>query len=138
MLPHEYEWEVAARYAGDGKTDERVYPWGSAPISAEYANYDDTGLGQTSAVGIFPTGHQPELNLYDLSGNVWEWCRNKYGDPQDERVDDSSATRTLRGGSWFVSSIYARVTFRYQSLPNFRNLDNCLGFRCVVRRPPSQ
>ena len=33
--------------------------------------------------------------------------------------------------------IYARVTFRYQSLLNFRNLDNCLGFRCVVRRPPS-
>ena len=51
------------RCAGDGQTDERVYPWGAA-VSAEYANYDDTGLGQTSAVGIFPQVFQPqELSL---------------------------------------------------------------------------
>lgn len=136
VLPHEYEWEVAARYAGKGRTDRRAYPWGRDAISAEYANYYDTGLGQTSAVCIFPAGRQSELNLYDLSGNVWEWCRNKYEDPRDEQVDQSGARRTLRGGSWYDGSTDCRVACRPRNRPNNRNTDN--GVRCLVHRPLSQ
>jgi formylglycine-generating enzyme required for sulfatase activity len=135
VLPHEYEWEVAARYAGDGQTDRRAYPWGSDEISAEYANYNETSVGQTTAVGIFPMGRQPVLGLYDLSGNVWEWCRNKYDNPKDEQVDHSGASRTLRGGSWYNTSNGCRAAYRYRNYPYNRDTGN--GFRVCVRRPPS-
>lgn len=134
-LPTEFEWEVAARYAGNGRTDRRVYPWGSDKISAEYANYNETSLRATSAVGQFPRGRQPELDLYDMSGNVWEWCRNKYSDPYDEQVDQSGDSRTLRGGSWVVDDRGCSAACRDLDLPYTRNAD--LGFRLVVRRPPS-
>ncbi|MCP5097209.1 MAG: SUMF1/EgtB/PvdO family nonheme iron enzyme, partial [Chloroflexi bacterium] len=91
-LPHEHEWEVAARHP-----DGRFYPWGNA-FDAGKANTDETGLNQTTAVGIFADGVNPALNLYDLSGNVWEWCCNKYKNPDDVSVDQSGDMRTLRGG----------------------------------------
>jgi formylglycine-generating enzyme required for sulfatase activity len=93
-LPHEYEWEAAARYP-----DGRFYPWG-ADFDPEKANTDEGKIGGTTAVGIYPAGRQPQLDLYDLSGNVWEWCRNKYGKPDDDRVDAGGDGRALRGGSW--------------------------------------
>lgn len=135
-LPHEYEWEVAARYAGNERCDRRLYPWGSDDISAEYANYDQTKLSQTSAVGLFPAGRQSELDLYDMSGNVWEWCRNKYDDPQDEQVDQSNTSRTLRGGSWADYVDSCRAASRHDYGPNPRNR-YLFGFRVCVRRPTS-
>ncbi len=98
-LPHEFEWEVAVRYAGNGRVDNRIYPWGDE-ITPQHANYDETSLKETSDVGRFPAGRQPVLDLYDMSGNVWEWCRNKYRKPEDTRVDESGDSRALRGGSW--------------------------------------
>jgi len=135
VLPHEYEWEVAARYAGDGKTDRRVYPWGGDEITPEHANYDETGLGETSAVGLFPRGMQPVLGLYDLSGNVWEYCRNKYDNPADEAVDSSGARRTLRGGSWFDNRGSVRAAYRDFG---FWRRGVFFGFRVAARRPPSR
>ena len=133
-LPHEYEWEVAARYAGDGQYDKRSYPWGGERITPEHANYDATGLGETSAVGLFPAGRQPELDLDDLSGNVWEWCRNKYKNPEETAVDDSGDSRALRGGSWsYDQGARARRPATTYN-PHHRN-DTC-GFR-LVRRLPS-
>ncbi len=102
MLPHEYEWEVAARWAGD-KTDNRSYPWGSE-FDSEKANTNEGGIGQTTAVGLYPAGKQSELNLYDLSGNVWEWCRNTYENPDDDQNDSSDKRRVLRGGAWLYNS----------------------------------
>lgn len=134
-LPHEYEWEVAARYAGNGQCDGRTYPWGNEAITPSHANYDNTGLGETSAVGIFPAGQQPELHLYDLSGNVWEWCRNKYRNTDDTAVDESGDARILRGGSWAINPDLARAAFRLGSNPHTRYANH--GFRVVVRRPPS-
>jgi hypothetical protein len=55
-LPHEYEWEAAARYP-----DGRFYPWGN-DFDAEKANIDESGIGQTSAVGMYPSGRNPKLN----------------------------------------------------------------------------
>ncbi|MCP4362687.1 MAG: formylglycine-generating enzyme family protein, partial [Chloroflexi bacterium] len=128
MLPHEYEWEVAARYP-----DGRAYPWGNA-FDKEKANTDEGGVGQTTAVGIYPTGKNPALELYDLNGNVWEWCRNTY-DPDDEGVDSSGARRVLRGGSWYGYRPDARAAYRGVDHPNGRS--NHVGCRVAVRRSPS-
>jgi len=130
-LPHEYEWEVAAR-----RPDNRPYPWGES-FDPGKANTGESGLGQTTAVGMFPGGANPALGLFDLSGNVWEWCRNKYGDPDGlDAMTVTGATRTLRGGSWIDYHDYARAASRGSSSPFARNHDS--GFRVVVRCPPSQ
>ncbi|MCP4428154.1 MAG: formylglycine-generating enzyme family protein, partial [Chloroflexi bacterium] len=89
-----------------------------------------------TAVGLYPSGRSKELELYDLSGNVWEWQRNKYENPGDEQIDDSNARRVLRGGSWSYSQGYARAASRNGNFPGARYGD--FGFRVVVvRRPPS-
>ena len=131
LLPHEYEWEAAARWAGK-KTDNRAYPWGMQ-FDTENANTDEGGVGQTTAVALYPAGRQPELGLHDMSGNVWEWCRNKYNYPDDEHLD--SDVRVVRGGSWASGQYHARAADRLSSTPDYRF--NGIGFRDVVRRPPS-
>ncbi|MBE7528289.1 MAG: SUMF1/EgtB/PvdO family nonheme iron enzyme [Chloroflexi bacterium] len=129
QLPHEYEWEVAARYPHG-----RAYPWGD-DFDAEKANTIESRLNSTTVVGLYPSGRNAALNLYDLSGNVWEWCGNKDDDPQDEAVDGSGNRRVLRGGSWLYYQDLARAAYRDFSPPVNRN--DFVGFRVVVRRPPS-
>ncbi|MCP4428766.1 MAG: SUMF1/EgtB/PvdO family nonheme iron enzyme, partial [Chloroflexi bacterium] len=135
-LPHEYEWEAAARW--DGKeVDGRFYPWGNQFDSTKANTDEGDNVGQTTAVGLYPSGRSKELELYDLSGNVWEWQRNKYENPGDEQIDDSNARRVLRGGSWDNDRSSARAAYRSYYFPDYRFYD--LGFRVVVvRRPPSQ
>ena len=133
-LPHEYEWEVAARYPGS-----RFYPWGR-DFDADKANIARE-IGQTTAVGMYPNGRNAALDLYDLSGNVWEWCRNEYKKPDDEwvgkdPVDRSDEARVVRGGSWGNYQDYARAASRFYLRPALRV--NNRGFRVVARRPPSQ
>ncbi|MCP4426005.1 MAG: SUMF1/EgtB/PvdO family nonheme iron enzyme [Chloroflexi bacterium] len=132
-LPHEYEWEVAARWNGKG-TDGRLYPW-QGDFDANKANtYGGKRIEQTTAVGIYPSGKNVALELYDLSGNVWEWCVNEYDKPEETAVDNSR--RVLRGGSWSGDQGHARAASRYNSFPDSRS--NGFGFRVVVvRRPPS-
>ena len=133
-LPHEYEWEVAARWP-----DGRFYPWGNE-FDSDKANAREGKIGQTTAVGLYPSGKNAALELYDLSGNVWEWCRNRYEEPQSdmdpERVDMGRDTRVLRGGSWGNDRDGARAAFRFSSIFAF----DFNGFRVVlvVVRPPSQ
>ncbi|MCP5191422.1 MAG: SUMF1/EgtB/PvdO family nonheme iron enzyme, partial [Pseudomonadales bacterium] len=114
-LPHEYEWEVAARWPNSDAAD-RLYPWGPE-FDAAKANTDEGGIGQTTAVGIYLAGRNAALGLYDLSGNVWEWCRNKDDNPDDEAVDGSDAWRVLRGGSWLSSAGLARAASRAYDAP---------------------
>ena len=83
---------------------------------------------------MYPDGQNQALDLYDLSGNVWEWCRNKFEKPDDADVDASGERRVLRGGSWLNNQYNARAAFRDYLLPSGRN--NNVGFR-VVCRPPS-
>ncbi|NIO69120.1 MAG: SUMF1/EgtB/PvdO family nonheme iron enzyme, partial [Anaerolineae bacterium] len=96
-LPTEAQWEKAAR--GE---DGRIFPWGDE-FDATKCNMEDTGIGTTSAVGVFPAGESP-YGVLDLSGNVWEWCRTKwrgsYEKPSDESLE-GDVPRVLRGGAFY-------------------------------------
>ncbi len=130
-LPHEYEWEVAARWP-----DNRFYPWGNKFDAAKANISEGNNVGEPTAVGLYPHGANSKLNLYDLSGNVWEWCRNKFKTPDDEGVDGSDDWRVLRGGSFYGLANLARAAYRSYFVPGSRYYD--FGFRLVVvRRSPS-
>lgn len=121
-LPKETEWEKAAR-----GTDGREYPYGD---EFDESKGNVTRIAQTSAVGIFPAGVSP-YGVLDMSGNVWEWCQNKY-----RRFDlDRNAWRVLRGGAWSYFWFNARCVSRFDSRPTFRS--SSFGFRVVCGRPPS-
>jgi GTPase SAR1 family protein len=122
-LPTEYEWEKAAR----GKTDW-AYPY-SDEFDANKGNTSETGIGQTSAVGIFPDGASP-YGVLDMSGNVWEWCLTDYENPaKDASLETirSNSSRVLRGGGWALANNYARSAYRFcdQALDR----DGFSGFR---------
>ncbi len=121
-LPREAEWEQAARWDGK-KADDRSYPWGACDEKelARHCNCHQTGIGHTSAVGLFPSG-DAKCGAADMAGNVWEWCENWY----DEKAKTS---RVVRGGSWFLSPGRLRSAFRFGNAPV--NRVRSLGFRCV-------
>lgn len=112
-LPLEAEWELAARHP-----DGRSFPWGWSYVPG-LANIDETYLGElcgpyaqrrTTAVGIYEGGRS-ELGIYDLCGNVWEWCISKwdvvYHFPETV-LPISLDHRGVRGGSWYNSVAFAR------------------------------
>jgi formylglycine-generating enzyme required for sulfatase activity len=126
-LPTEAEWEFAAR----GSTQSNGYKFAGSSNVADVAVYTEDSGGETKPVG---TKRPNELGIYDMSGNVWEWCSDWKGDysgsaERDPKGPTSGMARVLRGGSFGDFVNYCRVAFRYGNVPNYRS--DYLGFRCV-------
>lgn len=113
-LPTEWEWQQVAT-GGDAKN---VYPWGP-DWDAARCNSAESLLSRTTAVGIYPQGVSP-WGALDMSGNVWQWCLNKYENPADPRairIDKSKDPRGMRGGPWFFGPNF-RSAVRYGCVPD--------------------
>jgi formylglycine-generating enzyme required for sulfatase activity len=129
-LPTEAEWEFAARYSPEAT--EAIYAGGDNP--ARVAWYFENSGGQTHPVGE----KQPNpLGLYDMSGNVWEWCWDWSGEYSSQHETNpmgpaSGSTRVIRGGSWYSSATFVRVAFRQQHPAN--GASRYIGFRLVRSR----
>ncbi len=133
-LPTEAEWEYACR-AG---TTTRFY-WGDDPKETEIDDYAWYG-GNNSPYGTKEVGQKlPNAwGLYDMSGNVYEWCQDWYGDyPSGPIVDptgqQSGSSRVLRGGYWYYYLQYCRSAFRYYYSPDFRH--SGIGVRLLRSSP---
>jgi len=113
-LPREAEWEYAAR-----GTTGWTWPWGN-DWDPSLANTSEGGVGEPTAVGMYPGGKSP-FEVFDMAGNVWEWCEDRY--PPD-------LSNNLRGGSWSYSADFARCACRGDGAPVFGG--GHFGFRCVV------
>lgn len=127
-LPTEAEWEYAAR--GGKKSTSAKYS-GSSSIN-NVAWYDGNSGNQTHPVGKLRPN---ELGIYDMSGNVSEWCLDWYGfyssaSQTDPMGPSSSSIRGLRGGNLFGNAESCRVSNRYNNAPGTRNFS--IGFRVVL------
>jgi formylglycine-generating enzyme required for sulfatase activity len=123
-LPYEAEWEYACR-AGTST----AYSFGDE-ITPKDANYDGDSI---KAVGSYRPN---DFGVYDMHGNVWEWCEDWYGSLQDGEVTDPKGpatgyNRVVRGGS-FVNTKRARSSNRCYDSPTLRSLYE--GFR-LARNP---
>jgi formylglycine-generating enzyme required for sulfatase activity len=154
-LPTEAEWEKAARGGLSGKR----FPWGSDTISHAEANYLATGFYPYDLSGVAGVrGYHPSYmagypstspvgsfaangyGLYDMTGNVWEWCWDWYGESTyvsgaiDPRGAASGTVRVRRGGSWYNYAINCRAALRRNDPPGYA--DNGFGLRLVRSSVP--
>ncbi|MBQ8285782.1 MAG: formylglycine-generating enzyme family protein [Thermoguttaceae bacterium] len=137
-LPTEAEWEYACRAGtttpyfwgsrlnGDKANCDGRYPYGTS-TTGEY-------LDRTTAVGSYDAN---AWGLYDMHGNVWEWCADWYGaygsgSQTDPTGPKSGSLRVLRGGSWYLDAEYSRSACRGYCGPTYRF--NYNGFRLVLGR----
>jgi hypothetical protein len=128
-LPTETEWEFAAR----GGANSNGYTYSGSNTVGDVAWYVDNSAYTTHTVG---TKAANELGLYDMSGNVWEWCWDWYGDyPTSAQTDYTGAVsglyRVERGGCWASDAYNCSMAKRSINSPYF--LSGAIGFR-VVRR----
>lgn len=143
QLPTEAQWEYAARAGTEG-----LFYWGDGEPQMNCAdettkkeinfNYWWKGYGSgyvyTSSVGSF----QPNaFGLYDMLGNVWEWCEDEFDEKKYEKgfvsepeESDSDKLRVIRGGSWFNDPVGCRVSGRSRDFPGSRDTDR--GFRLII------
>lgn len=128
-LPTEAEWEYAAR----GGNKSKGYKYSGSDNYDEVAWYDGNSKCKIQPVG---TKKPNELGIYDMSGNVWEWCQDVYGDYSELRQfnptgSKSGTDRVYRGGSCERGSWYCRIIDRNGKKPNYPTIKNG-GFRLVL------
>ena len=135
-LPTEAEWEFAAR--GGVKSSGTVYSGSDNldEVAWYYNNSYAVGSGSPDyGTHVVSSKHGNELGLYDMTGNVFEWCSDWYG-PYNEEAQvnpvgpDNGVRRVTRGGSWFSVPRDSRVTFRGNESPTSRSYS--LGFRLAL------
>ncbi len=128
-LPTEAEWEYAAR--GGAKNNENLRFSGSNTI-------DEVAWYLSNTESKQPVGRKKpnSLGLYDMSGNVWEWCSDWYHDEYFQVASkinplgpDYGTEKVVRGGSWFSNDVFCGIARRYKLKPDYR--DTNFGFRCV-------
>ncbi|MEO0970858.1 MAG: formylglycine-generating enzyme family protein, partial [Cyanobacteria bacterium J06639_18] len=140
-LPSEAEWEYACR----ARTSSPFY-FGDT-ITTNLANYDGNSTysngpkgkyrQETTEVGSFPPN---AFGLYDMHGNIWEWCEDtrheRYnGAPNtgsawvENDSENDNRSRVLRGGSWYINPIFCRSAYRFDRSPATMEYD--IGFRVV-------
>ena len=125
-LPTEAEWEYAAR----GGKKSLGYKYSGSDIAGVVARYEDN----SSSTHDVKTKQANELGIYDMSGNVWEWCQDWYGNYSGSSQTNptgptSGSRRVRRGGSWYYSgsAYHCRVSYRGNYSPGSSNYD--LGLR---------
>ena len=116
-LPTEAEWEYAAR--GGKYSKDYVYKYSGSKNADEVAWYSYNSRGETHPV---KTKKANKLGLYDMSGNVWEWCNDWYGSYQsNSQINPTGPSkgerRVLRGGSWNYGDRIVRVSNRGSNTP---------------------
>lgn len=129
-LPTEAQWEYAAK--GGRLSKGYMYSGGDDPNMVSW--YEENSDGETHASG---TREPNELGLYDMSGNVYEWCADwydkdyyKHGVYMNPRGPLSGKYKVLRGGSWVSGEYIIRCTYRHEDLPVSVGEYN-YGFRCI-------
>ena len=127
-LPTEAEWEYAAK---GGNKNFLTYLYSGSNSAGAVAWYDGNSGSTTHPVG---TKAPNDLGLYDMSGNVWEWCWDWYGNYSGGEQTNptgavSGADRVMRGGSWDADARRLRSAYRSSSTPTNRYSD--IGFRLV-------
>ena len=130
-LPTEAEWEYAAR----GGNQSKGYKYSGSNSISEVAWYDGNSGDKTHPVGQKTPN---ELGIYDMSGNVWEWCQDWYSSSAyssssqtNPTGPSSGSSRVLRGGSWYYYARYCRVSNRSFSGPAGRNGSSGFRLACL-------
>ena len=130
-LPTEAEWEYAAR----GGNKSRGYQYSGSNNLSDVAWYKDNGGSKTHAVG---TKQPNELGIYDMSGNVYEWCQDRYGAYSSSSqvnpigADIEPSNRVIRGGSWDYYARICRSSDRGINVPDNRSRWADQGLRLVL------
>lgn len=129
-LPTEAQWEYAARGGHKAPATPTLYAGGDDLDAVAW--WDDNSNGKTHPVAGKSAN---ALGLYDMSGNVWEWCLDWYGPYTADAVSDpqgpsTGSDRVGRGGSWGSNALRCRLSNRIYDAPG--NRSNSLGFRVVV------